>query len=62
MTGNGEGSLPSFPETAAEPSQDAGFPDGASANRRLSPMDGLGQFTGWFRVGGVNQAPSPLIP
>jgi hypothetical protein len=37
MTGNGEGSLPSFPETTAEPSQDADFPDLGFGQPRFSP-------------------------
>ncbi|MGO8752602.1 MAG: BBP7 family outer membrane beta-barrel protein [Thermoguttaceae bacterium] len=73
MTGNGEGSLPSFPETAAEPSQDAGFPDlGFGQPRGCPQWTASAEFMGWFRVGGVNQAlvttypvtppPNPIDP
>ena len=38
MTGNGEGSLPSSPETAVEPSQGAGFPDLGFGQPRYRPQ------------------------
>ena len=53
MTGNGEGSLPSFPETTAKPSQERACPIWALANPDGRPT---ADFMGWFRVGGVNQA------
>ncbi len=37
MTGNGKGSLPSFPETTAEPSQDAGSADLGFGQPRCCP-------------------------
>ncbi|MGA2031947.1 MAG: BBP7 family outer membrane beta-barrel protein [Thermoguttaceae bacterium] len=57
MTGDGEGSLPSFSATTDDPSQCAGRCDADFGQSCRCPRwTASAEFMGWFRVGGVNQA------
>jgi hypothetical protein len=56
MTGNAEGSLPPFPETAADRSQGAGGLDAGGYASGFGPRwTASAELMGWFRAGGVNQ-------